>query len=72
MFFLICDKAVLINGAVFIFVVMTEQTCDWLPPFLNIYATEDNIIPNSSTTAISKVIGSKDKSEHAFLFALTL
>ena len=35
-------------------------------PFLNIYATEDNIIPNSSTTAIDKVIGSKDKSEHAF------
>ena len=35
-------------------------------PFLNIYATEDNIIPNSSTTSIGKVIGSKDKTEHAF------
>ncbi len=35
-------------------------------PFLNIYATEDNIIPNSSTTAVMKVIGSKDKEEYAF------
>lgn len=35
-------------------------------PFLNIYATEDNIIPNSSTTPIMKVIGSKDKEEYAF------
>ena len=35
-------------------------------PFLNIYATEDTIIPNSSTTPINKVIGSKDKSDIAF------
>lgn len=35
-------------------------------PFLNIYATEDNIIPNSSTTPVMKVIGSKDKKEYAF------
>ncbi|MFI5221432.1 MAG: class III poly(R)-hydroxyalkanoic acid synthase subunit PhaC [Bacteroidia bacterium] len=35
-------------------------------PFLNIYATEDNIIPNSSTTPINEVIGSKDKEHYAF------
>lgn len=35
-------------------------------PFLNIYATQDNIIPNSSTTPVMKVIGSKDKEEYAF------
>lgn len=35
-------------------------------PFLNIFATEDNIIPNSSTTPVMKVIGSKDKEEYAF------
>src|SRR5690606_3747621 len=35
-------------------------------PFLNIYATEDNIIPNDSTKAIMDVIGSKDKQEYPF------
>ncbi|MBC7382485.1 MAG: class III poly(R)-hydroxyalkanoic acid synthase subunit PhaC [Bacteroidia bacterium] len=35
-------------------------------PFLNIYATEDNIIPNSSSKPVMKVIGSKDKEEYAF------
>ena len=35
-------------------------------PFLNIFATEDNIIPNTSTTPVMKVIGSKDKEEYAF------
>lgn len=35
-------------------------------PFLNIFATEDTIIPNSSTTPVMKVIGSKDKKEYAF------
>jgi len=35
-------------------------------PFLNIYATEDNIIPNESTRAVMDVIGSKDKQEYAF------
>jgi hypothetical protein len=35
-------------------------------PFLNIFATEDTIIPNSSTTPVMKVIGSKDKEEYAF------
>jgi len=35
-------------------------------PFLNIFATEDNIIPNSSTRTVMKVIGSKDKEEYAF------
>lgn len=35
-------------------------------PFLNIYATEDNIIPNSSTTPVMKAVGSKDKEEYAF------
>ncbi|MDQ3141798.1 MAG: class III poly(R)-hydroxyalkanoic acid synthase subunit PhaC [Bacteroidota bacterium] len=35
-------------------------------PFLNIYATEDNIIPNESTIAIMDLIGSKDKELYAF------
>jgi polyhydroxyalkanoate synthase subunit PhaC len=35
-------------------------------PFLNIYATEDNIIPNTSTKPVMKLIGSKDKEEYAF------
>ncbi|MBK8847991.1 MAG: class III poly(R)-hydroxyalkanoic acid synthase subunit PhaC [Bacteroidetes bacterium] len=35
-------------------------------PFLNIYATEDNIIPNESTTVINNYIGSKDKELYAF------
>lgn len=35
-------------------------------PFLNVFATDDNIIPNSSTTPVMKVIGSKDKKEYAF------
>ncbi len=35
-------------------------------PFLNIYATDDNIIPNESTIAINAKIGSKDKELYAF------
>jgi polyhydroxyalkanoate synthase len=35
-------------------------------PFLNVYATEDNIIPNESSTAVMSKIGSKDKKEYAF------
>ncbi|MBL7926159.1 MAG: class III poly(R)-hydroxyalkanoic acid synthase subunit PhaC [Bacteroidia bacterium] len=35
-------------------------------PFLNVYATEDNIIPNESTMPINKYIGSKDKELYAF------
>ncbi|MBK7588632.1 MAG: class III poly(R)-hydroxyalkanoic acid synthase subunit PhaC [Bacteroidetes bacterium] len=35
-------------------------------PFLNIYATDDNIIPNESTIAINDKIGSKDKELYAF------
>ncbi len=35
-------------------------------PFLNVYATEDNIIPNKSTKAVMSVIGSKDKEEYPF------
>jgi polyhydroxyalkanoate synthase len=35
-------------------------------PFLNVYATEDNIIPNASTLAVMDKIGSKDKKEYAF------
>ena len=35
-------------------------------PFLNVYATEDTIIPNESTLAIMPAIGSKDKKEYAF------
>lgn len=35
-------------------------------PFLNVYATEDNIIPNKSTTAIMDHLGTKDKELYAF------
>jgi polyhydroxyalkanoate synthase subunit PhaC len=35
-------------------------------PFLNVYATDDNIIPNKSTKAVMSVIGSKDKEEYPF------
>jgi polyhydroxyalkanoate synthase subunit PhaC len=35
-------------------------------PFLNVYATEDNIIPNESTRNIMSIIGSKDKLEYPF------
>ncbi len=35
-------------------------------PFLNVYATEDNIIPNESTRNVMPMIGSKDKKEYAF------
>lgn len=35
-------------------------------PFLNVYATEDNIIPNSSTIPVNDLIGSKDKELYAF------
>lgn len=35
-------------------------------PFLNVYATEDNIIPNESTIGINDKIGSKDKELYAF------
>jgi polyhydroxyalkanoate synthase len=35
-------------------------------PFLNVYATEDTIIPNESTLNIMNLIGSKDKKEYAF------
>jgi len=35
-------------------------------PYLNVYATEDNIIPNGSTKAVMDKIGSKDKKEYAF------
>ncbi len=35
-------------------------------PFLNVYATEDNIIPNESTKNIMNLIGSKDKQVYAF------
>ncbi len=35
-------------------------------PFLNVYATEDNIIPNESTIAVMDKIGSKDKQVYAF------
>ncbi len=35
-------------------------------PFLNIYATEDNIIPNESTKSVMELIGSKDKKTYAF------
>ena len=35
-------------------------------PFLNVYATEDNIIPNESTKNIMPLLGSKDKEEYAF------
>lgn len=35
-------------------------------PFLNVYATEDNIIPNESTKGIMEHLGSKDKELYAF------
>ena len=35
-------------------------------PFLNIYATDDNIIPNDSTIPVNEKIGSKDKELYAF------
>ena len=35
-------------------------------PFLNVYATEDNIIPNESTMGIMDKLGSKDKELYAF------
>lgn len=35
-------------------------------PFLNVYATEDNIIPNPSTLAVMDHLGTKDKKEYAF------
>lgn len=35
-------------------------------PFLNVYATDDNIIPNESTIAIMDKVGSKDKELYAF------
>lgn len=35
-------------------------------PFLNIYATEDTIIPNNSTIPVNDLIGSKDKELYAF------
>ncbi|HQX43312.1 MAG: class III poly(R)-hydroxyalkanoic acid synthase subunit PhaC [Saprospiraceae bacterium] len=35
-------------------------------PFLNVYATEDNIIPNESTVSVMDKIGSKDKQLYAF------
>jgi len=35
-------------------------------PVLTVYATDDNIIPNSSTIPINDKIGSKDKELYAF------
>jgi polyhydroxyalkanoate synthase len=35
-------------------------------PFLNVYATDDNIIPNESTISMNDKIGSKDKELYAF------
>lgn len=35
-------------------------------PFLNIYATDDNIIPNSSTIPVNEVVGSTDKEMYPF------
>lgn len=35
-------------------------------PFLNVYATEDNIIPNDSTKPATKAVGSKDTKEYPF------
>ena len=35
-------------------------------PFLNIYATNDSIIPNDSTKAVMPKLGTKDKTEIAF------
>lgn len=35
-------------------------------PFLNVYATDDNIIPNESSTNVMDFIGSKDKKDYPF------
>ena len=35
-------------------------------PYLNVYATEDTIIPNESSKAVMSKIGSKDKKEYPF------
>jgi polyhydroxyalkanoate synthase len=35
-------------------------------PYLNVYATDDNIIPNESTKPVMDKIGSKDKKEYPF------
>lgn len=35
-------------------------------PFLNVYATEDNIIPNTSTRTVMAHLGATDKQEYAF------
>lgn len=35
-------------------------------PFLNVYATEDNIIPNESTLNIMNLVGTRDKKEYPF------
>jgi len=35
-------------------------------PFLNVYATDDSIIPNDSTKNVMNMIGSKDKKEYPF------
>lgn len=35
-------------------------------PYLNVYATEDNIIPNESSKAVMGYLGSTDKKEYAF------
>ena len=35
-------------------------------PYLNVYATEDTIIPNDATKPIMDKIGSKDKKEYPF------
>ncbi len=35
-------------------------------PYLNVYATNDNIIPNTSTLPIMEKIGSKDKTSYPF------
>ena len=35
-------------------------------PYLNVYATEDNIIPNPSTLAVMKKLGTRDKKEYPF------
>jgi polyhydroxyalkanoate synthase len=35
-------------------------------PFLNVYATEDNIIPNESTLGVMDFVGSKDKTSYPF------
>ncbi len=35
-------------------------------PYLNVYATEDTIIPNESSLAVMEKLGTKDKKEYAF------